>query len=167
VPSLLIPREKNVGLMKNGKTWGEVSSYFVLGADETCLLASAGECHIIGDKMKKKHEINIGSDRVSITMLRTGSAAGETGPTIFFPAGTCRKPGYTDEFLVQNGAQEGSSIAMTDTGYMTDIGGEAFRSEFGGSLWRYVVNAMLARVAQHGTHSTQGYTASALLLHIC
>jgi hypothetical protein len=76
--------------MKNGKTRGEVSSYFVLGADETCLLASTGKRQIIGDKMKKKHEINMQSSRVSITMLRTGSAVGETGPTVFLPAGTRR-----------------------------------------------------------------------------
>jgi hypothetical protein len=82
-------------------------------------LASAGECHIIGDKMKKKREINMGSSRVSITILRTGSAAGETGPTTFLPVGTRRKPGFTDEFLVRNGGQEGSPVAITDNGYMT------------------------------------------------
>jgi hypothetical protein len=92
----------------------------VLGADETCLLAPCGECRIIGDKMKKKHEINIGSSRVSITMHRTGSAAGETGPTISY-CRPRRKTGFTDEHLVRNGAQIGFSIAMTDTGYMTRI----------------------------------------------
>jgi hypothetical protein len=92
---------------------------FVLGADVTCLSASYGDCHIIGNKMKKKHEVNIVSSRVSMTMLRIGSAARETGPTVFLFAGTHRKTGFTDEYLVVNGAKEGSSIAMTDTGYMT------------------------------------------------
>jgi hypothetical protein len=87
----------------------------------TYLLASSGECQSIGDKMKKKHEVNIGSSRVSITMLRTGSAAGETGSTTFLPAGTRRKTEFTDEYLVQNSALQGSSIAMTETGYMTRI----------------------------------------------
>jgi hypothetical protein len=30
-----------------------------------------------------------------------------------------------------------------------------------GSSWRYVVSAMLARVAQYGAHSTQGYATPA------
>jgi hypothetical protein len=44
--------------MKDGKINGEVSSYFVLGADEICHSASNGKCHIISDKLKKKMRSN-------------------------------------------------------------------------------------------------------------
>ena len=35
-------------------------------------------------------------------------------------AGVRRKTGFTDEFLVKHGAAEGSTIAMTETDYMTE-----------------------------------------------
>ena len=57
--------------------------HFVLGGDETCLLASDGTARIIGDAEKRKHEKNGGNSRASITIYRTGSAAGATGPTLF------------------------------------------------------------------------------------
>jgi hypothetical protein len=47
--------------------------------------------------------------------------AGATGPTGFLPPGKQRKAGYTDKFLVENGAPPGSTIVMTDTGYMTEL----------------------------------------------
>lgn len=62
---------------------------FVLGGDETCLLASDGDVKIIGDKEKAKHDVTSGSSRTSITMYRTGSCAGAHGPTAFLPPGTC------------------------------------------------------------------------------
>ena len=75
---------------------------------------------IIGDKEKKKHEAKTGDSRVSITMYRTGSTAGVTGPTAFLMSGVKRKHGYTNDFLVRHGAAEGSSIHMTPTGFMTE-----------------------------------------------
>ena len=35
-------------------------------------------------------------------------------------AGTRTKTGYTDEFLVKNGAAPGSTVCMTPTGFMTE-----------------------------------------------
>ena len=37
--------------------------HFVLGEDETCLLASDGDVRITGDAEKKKHEVNNGNSR--------------------------------------------------------------------------------------------------------
>ena len=113
-------RSQNAGTTADGKTFGEVASHFVLGGDETCFLASAGDVSIIGDKGKKKHEVTTADSRTSITVYRTGSAAGATGPTGFLPPGTQTKTGYTDQFLVAHGAKHGSTIVMTDTGYMTE-----------------------------------------------
>jgi hypothetical protein len=113
-------RRMNMGTTKDGKTFGEVAPSFVLGGDETCFLASAGDVKIIGDKEKKKHEIPTAGSRSSITVYRCGSAAGVTGPTGFLPPGKNSKTGYTDTFLRTHGAAVGSTIVMTPTGYMTE-----------------------------------------------
>ena len=82
-----ILRERNIGTLFDGRTFGEVMHYFVIGGDESCLLASNGEVRIIGDKEKKKHEVKTADSRTSITLYRTGSAAGADGPTAFLPPG--------------------------------------------------------------------------------
>jgi hypothetical protein len=94
--------------------------HFALGGDETCFLASSGDVKIIGDKEKPKHDLPTGTSRTSTTVYRIGSTAGTTGPTAFLPPGKQRKAGYTDKFLVEFGAPEGSTIVMTPTGYMTE-----------------------------------------------
>ena len=103
-----------------GKTFGEVADQFIFGGDETCLIASGGDVFIIGDKAKKKHEAKTGDSRVSITMYRIGSVAGVTGPTGFLMAGTKKRHGYSNEFLVKHGAAPGSSTRMPPTGFMTE-----------------------------------------------
>ena len=101
-------RQHNTGLCKHsGKTFGEVIEHFIWGGDETCLLASAGDVHIIGDKDKKKHEVKAGDSRMSITMYRIGSVAGETGPTAFLMSGQRRRENYTNEFLERHGGAVG------------------------------------------------------------
>ncbi|KAJ1449690.1 hypothetical protein M885DRAFT_590330 [Pelagophyceae sp. CCMP2097] len=115
-------RERNVGCCpKSGKTFGEVLRHFVGGGDETGMLASSGNVTIIGDKGKRKHESNKDDSRVSISMFRLGSAAGTIGPTGFLMSGKKKKTGFTDEFLVTNGATPGSSPHMTPTGFMTEV----------------------------------------------
>lgn len=113
-------RQLNTGLTPSEQTFGEVMPHFVIGGDETCLLASAGDVKVFGDKEKKHHDVTTGSSRTSITLYRTGSAAGTDGPTAFLPPGVRVKSGFTDEFLVKNGAAPGSTIVMTPTGYMTE-----------------------------------------------
>ena len=98
---------------------------YVFFGDETGLLASNGDVKIIGDLQKKKHENHAGASRNSISMYRTGSAAGSTGPTVFLPPGERRQHGFTDKFLVEGGAKPGSTIVMTPSGYMTT---EAWRA---------------------------------------
>jgi hypothetical protein len=110
-------RELNTGLTPNGKSFGEVMEHFVLGGDEMCFLASAGDVHIIGDRRKKKHEITTANSRVSTTVYRTGCCSGATGPTAFLPPGQRRQTGFTDEFLEKHGAVSGSTIVMTPTGH--------------------------------------------------
>ena len=75
---------------------------------------------IIGDAKKKKHQKNLDDSRQSITCYRTSSAGGATGPTAFLMAGSRKKSGYDDAFLVRHGAACGSCIEMTPTAFMTD-----------------------------------------------
>jgi len=68
---------------KTGKLFGELINHFILGGDETNLIADAdGELRIVGEKGKKKHEKNVADYRGSITMYRTGVAAGVIGHDI-------------------------------------------------------------------------------------
>ena len=80
-------REQNTGLTPDGKSFGEVMPHFIFGGDETCLQASSGDVKVIGDKDKAKHEKQTANSRTSITLYRTGSAAGGHGPTGFLPPG--------------------------------------------------------------------------------
>ena len=84
------------------------------------LQASDGDVRIIGDKQKAKHEVATAGSRVSITLYRSGSAAGCDGPTGFLPPGVRRKTGYDEAFLIKHGAALGSTLVMTPTGYMTE-----------------------------------------------
>ena len=106
--------------MKDGRTFGEVMHYFIVGGDETGFQASAGDVRVIGDKRKAKHEITTGTSRLSVTAYRTGTAAGGNGPTGFLPPGKYRNGAFTDAFLEKHGAVPGSTIVMTENGYMTE-----------------------------------------------
>jgi hypothetical protein len=56
--ALALLREKNTGVCnKTGKQFGEVIEHFILGADETCLIADAdGDLRILGEAGNRKHE---------------------------------------------------------------------------------------------------------------
>ena len=51
-------RENNTGVCnKTGKQFGELIEHFIVGGDETCLIADAdGDLKVIGKAGKKKHE---------------------------------------------------------------------------------------------------------------
>ena len=94
--------------------------YFVIGADETCLMCDEHlNMKIVGEFGRRKHEKRGGSCRASATMLRTGNAAGKNGSTVFVMAGKHVKEGYSDAFLVRQGAAPRSSIQMTENVFMT------------------------------------------------
>ena len=111
-------REKNTGVCrKTGKTFGELINHFVVGGDETCLMADADGIKIVGEVGRKKHERKGADFRGSLTMFRTGTPAGDNGPTAFIMKGIRSK--YKDKFLIDNGCAEGSTIAMTENAFMT------------------------------------------------
>jgi len=115
-------REKNTGICnKTGKQFGKLIEHFILGGDETCLLADIdGDLKILGKTGRKKHEKKATDYRGSITMYRTGNAAGNNGSTAFIMKGKRRKTGFSNSFLEKEGAAPGSTIAMTDNAFMTD-----------------------------------------------
>ncbi len=68
-----------------GKSFGELINHFILGGDETNLIADAnGELKIVGEKGKKKHEEKVLDYRGSITMYCTGVAAGTMALLCFY-----------------------------------------------------------------------------------
>ena len=125
--ALSVLRSKNSGTCrKTGKMFGELIQHFVFGGDETCFQACPnGDVRIIGSSGRKKHEVKTQDSRVSITMYRTGNIAGTTGPTVFLLEGKHRRVGYTDKWLMDNGAAAGSTIVMTPTAFMTEQAWEA------------------------------------------
>ena len=56
----------------------------------------------------------------SITIVRTGTVGGTTGPSIILLKGEKKNPIYMDEFLVKHGMAPGSTIIMTENAYMTN-----------------------------------------------
>ena len=53
---------------------------------------------------------------MSISIYRTGSDRGDTGPTGFLPDGKKLHLGYTDDYLIKHGAADESKIATTNNG---------------------------------------------------
>ena len=85
---------------KTGKSFGELINHFILGGDETNLIADAdGDLRIVGEKGKKKHEKKVANYQGSITMYCTGVSAGHNGPTFFLLKGKKMKSGFNETFL--------------------------------------------------------------------
>ena len=80
---------------KTGKSFGEVIEHFVVGGNEAYLLADAyGDLKVVGTAGNRKHKMKMSSYRGSITMFRTGTAAGNNGPTAFLMKGVQFKQLY-------------------------------------------------------------------------
>ena len=104
-----------------GPAFRELMSHFVLGTDESCLMASdGGKVKVFADKGKGKYEKILAGSRVSITILRTAATGGATGPTQFLLEGVKVKTGYTANWPERHDAAPGSSIVMTPTASMTE-----------------------------------------------
>ncbi len=82
-------QEKNtVVCNKTGKSFREIIEYFILGGNETCLIADADrDLRIVGERGRKKHKKKVSNFWGSVTMYRTCTAAGNNGPTVFLMKG--------------------------------------------------------------------------------
>jgi hypothetical protein len=95
--------------------------HFIVGLNEMCLLSDAhGDLHVFGSADKKKHEKLLLDLSVSITVVRMGTVAGDTGPTIFLLKGTKKWTFFTNDFLQRHGMAIGVTIIMTENAYMTE-----------------------------------------------
>jgi hypothetical protein len=61
----------------------KVQAHFVGNVDETCMLGNDGTIKIIASRSRSKTEKNTDDFRKSITIVRSGVAAGTSGPWIF------------------------------------------------------------------------------------
>ena len=52
-------------------------------------------------------------------MVRTGSVAGDTGPTIILLKGKIKRAIFNDAYLVRHRLKPGSTIIMTENAFMT------------------------------------------------
>ena len=103
------------------KRFGEVIYHFIYGGDETCMQeCENGITKLIGSNNRKKHKRKNQESCVSITMYRTVSVSGITGPTIFILEGKKRRVISSDKLLLINGVTIGSTIIMTPTASMTE-----------------------------------------------
>ena len=111
----------NTGVCRlTGKTFGELIRYFITGGDETCFMAcELGSVTVIVSAGRKEHEKKTCDSRSLITFYRTGSVSGDMGPTMFLLLGIQRRAGFTDKFLVSNGASVGLTAVMTQNAFMT------------------------------------------------
>jgi hypothetical protein len=94
--------------------------HFSLGLDEEGVRANLGDDKIFSRRGKKKLDRTQDDSRVSITIIRTGTAGGGKGPNQYLLSGVRVKPGFTSEFLEHHGAPPGSRVRMTPTGYLTN-----------------------------------------------
>ena len=82
--------------------------------------ASPGHLNVIGSTYQKKHENILHNYSCSITMYRTGSITGNTGPNVFLVEGEIIRSIFNDKLIKKHGAKEGSTIIMTLTAFMTE-----------------------------------------------
>ncbi len=115
-------RTKNTGLCKlSGKSFGEIMPHFIINLDEMCLMSDChGDLRVFAASEKKKQEKLLQDCHCSITVVRTGTVAGTTGPTMFLLKGAkCRKH-FNDDYLLRYGMAPGSKVIMKENAYMTD-----------------------------------------------
>ena len=106
--------KKEFDRLRDGLTWN---------LDETCFRAEDGVLKIIGSNERKKHEKNTSDSRLSITVVRIGSAAGIEGPRIYLGKGKEDPPSHMKKgnFSSRYTAPPGSYVKMTPNAYMTNI----------------------------------------------
>ena len=87
-----------------GKTFGELIDHFIVGVDESCLMADSSGKAIVGEVGQRKYEKKGVDYHGSFSMLHTGSMAGSNGPTLFLIQGKRKNGVFSDGFLTANGA---------------------------------------------------------------
>ena len=103
------------------KEWQKYKQHFWWNLDETGVQISEGNLRVLGAAEKKKHENNVQDARKSITIVRSGSAAGtRMGPWMFLAEGQKMEHRSMRNLPKNHGAPPGSRVFMAPTAYMTD-----------------------------------------------
>ena len=103
-----------------GKTYKELQKHFIIGSDEEGVQASYNGTHLVGRKGKKVHLYNSDDCRTSGTALRTGSAFGSKGPSMYVLGGVKAESYIDTKFLEAHGAPRGSIYTCNSAAYMTN-----------------------------------------------
>lgn len=96
----------------------DVMDHFCLNFDEECFMASGKGARIVGARKAKRERETLG--RVSISLCKTGNAAGDWGPIVALTAGKTVEPTISKPELKRMGAPGGSVAIATPTGFLTD-----------------------------------------------
>lgn len=88
--------------------------------DEEGVMASLDGRKVVTEyKGRRKTERTSASSRVSISIVRAGTAAGAKLPSFYLMKGKEARSGYTSGFISRHHAPVGSQIIMTPNSYMT------------------------------------------------
>ena len=79
-----------------------------------------GTTGVIGVDGRNKHERKDQESWASLTVYRTGSIDGVSGPTIFLLEGKNKRVNYTDKFLRDNCAAPSLTLLVTPTALITE-----------------------------------------------
>ena len=98
-------RMKNTGLCKlTGKSFGEIMPHFIISLDEMCLMSDChGDLRVFATSDEKKQEKLLQDCRCSIIVVRTGTVAGTTGPTMFLLKGAKCCKHFRNNYLLRYG----------------------------------------------------------------
>ena len=97
--------------LREGKTYSELRQHFIVGSDEEGVQANFHGKKLVGRKGKKMHVYNSDDSKTSGTVLRTGSAAGVKGPSLYILGGAKKPDHTTNNLWKRNGAPNGSMLA--------------------------------------------------------
>jgi hypothetical protein len=94
---------------------------FIVDLNKMCLMSDChGNLQVFAAANKKQQEKLLQDCPCSITVVRTGTASGITGPTVFLLKGKKHCNDFDNEYVLRYGMATGSTRLMTESAYMTD-----------------------------------------------
>ena len=114
--------ERNASQKLTPTIFEKLFPHFLQNLEETCLMRSDGVLKVIDNGDQNHHDKNFKDDRYSITMLRSGSAAGSYGTVCFIENGKEVNKYFTAQKLVQKyGLPEVSAVFINEICYIDDV----------------------------------------------
>jgi hypothetical protein len=111
----------DIGGNKRTVTYEDVQDHFVFGSDEESVQLYNSSGKIVGRRTRRRHLQDMGNARESATALRTGSAAGQRGPSVYVLKGVDTQNSFiTTKWLEEHGAPKGSIYTENAKAYMTN-----------------------------------------------